>query len=57
MAADLSSSYQPLPSGFHLGSAVNTKVGKFCLTLVSRKQDYFLLDFVSEDGHYVVTVV
>ena len=48
MAADLPSSYQPLPSGLNLGSAVNTKVcSEFCLTLISRKQDYFLLGFVS----------
>ena len=48
MAADLPSSYQPLPSGFDLGSAVSGKVcAEFCLTLISRKQDYFLLGFVS----------
>ena len=33
------------------------RFAKFCLTLISRKQDYFLLGFVSEDGHYVVTVI
>ena len=31
MAADLPSSFQPLPSGFDLGSAVNTKVCKILL--------------------------
>ena len=31
MAADLPSSYQPLPSGVNLGGAVNTKVCKVLL--------------------------